>query len=250
MRTLHDALRTMHDAQDTSREPDWLKRIAKAYDRTVADFHRGLDPLDSLPDNLRNSAALKALFADAASCNSGATENRDYLDPRSGMRFLDIGCAASLVNYDLGSWPSLYYGVDVSADLVEAMRSYAAEQRLSVGGIHVAHLADLPYENEFFDIAAAIGVLEYCPFDYVISGLGELRRVLRPGARVVVDIPNPESEHLGTMLQLEECLGRRAIVHARGGFERELIKLFEIQRVEDAHVMVKYFVTREGGRGR
>lgn len=226
----------------------WLPRIASAYDLTVQDYVRGIDPLASLPEEFRKSEKLAALLDDAVSCNSGAPENREFLDPREGLRFLDVGCAASLVNYDLGSWPSHYYGVDISPNLVEAMRSYAHDQGIAIGGLHVAEFAELPFDNEFFNIAAVIGVLEYCPFDYVELGLEELSRVIEPTARVVLDIPNPTSPHVETMLRLEEHLGQPAIVHSRGEFEQALERHFAIERADDSHVMLKYFLSRKSGR--
>jgi len=224
--------------------PDWLNRVAAAYDRTVGEYHQGIDPLDSLPDELRRSDAVAALLEDAACCNSGAPAVREFLDPQPGMRFLDVGCAASLVNYDLASWPSIYYGVDVSAALIEAMQSFVAERRISIGGLEVADLAHLPFTDQFFDLAAVIGVLEYCPFDYLTAGLVDLNRVLKPGARVVLDTPNPASAHLDSMLQLEQQLGRAEIVHSRSRIEKLLAQLFTIAAVDDSHVMLQYFLER------
>jgi SAM-dependent methyltransferase len=220
---------------------DWLSRVAAAYDRTVRDYIEGVDPLASVPRAFRETPELKALLDDAAHCNSGAPENREFLDPQSGMRFLDVGCAAGLVNSDIGSWPSEYYGVDISPALIEAMRAYAAQQQIPVGSLHVTDLSQLPFEDSFFDLAAAIGVLEYCPWDYVQRGLHELGRVLKPRARVVLDVPNLSSPHLATMLELERYLGRRCFVHPRDSIESLLQQLFEIEWVDEAHVMLKYF---------
>jgi ubiquinone/menaquinone biosynthesis C-methylase UbiE len=224
--------------------PDWLSRIAAAYDRTVSEYHQGIDPLDTLPDKLRRSDRLAALLEDAACCNSGAPANREFLKPQPGMRFLDVGCSASLVNYGLASWPSVYYGVDVSTALIAAMKNFVADQHISIGQLEVADLAHLPFREHFFDLAAVIGVLEYCPFDYVTGGLAELNRVLKRGARVVLDIPNPTSAHLDTMVQLEQQLGRAVIVHSRSKIEPLLEQLFTIRAVDDSHVMLQYFLER------
>jgi SAM-dependent methyltransferase len=157
------------------------------------------------------------------------------------MRFLDVGCAASLANYRLDKWPSTYYGVDISSALVEAMRGFAAQHQISIGGLHIAELADLPFDNDFFNIASTIGVLEYCTVEYVEQALPELNRVLKSQARVVLDIPNLEHPHADMMFRLEEYLGRPGIPHLRSSFEKALSPLFSVERVDDSHVMRKYF---------
>jgi SAM-dependent methyltransferase len=220
---------------------DRLNRVRQAYDLTVQQFQDGIDPLDQVPSDFRNSPELAALLADAKACNSGAPENREFLDPKGGMRFLDIGCAASLANYHLYRWESKYFGLDISSRLVAAMSRFVQENRIVIGGLSVAELAALPFDADSFDIAAAIGVLEYCSGDYVAHALSELHRVLKPEARLILDIPNPESPHIDAMFRLEECLGRTGVAHARETFERRLRSRFSVVRCDGAHVMLKYF---------
>ncbi|KPJ86390.1 MAG: hypothetical protein AMS18_15675 [Gemmatimonas sp. SG8_17] len=218
-----------------------LSRIRRAYDLTVQQYRDGIEPLDQVPTDFRNSPELAALLDDAKACNSGAPENREFLDPKAGRRFLDVGCAASLANYRLDRWESRYFGIDISSRLVAAMNRFAQENRIAIGGLSVAELAALPFTVDSFDIAAAIGVLEYCSGDYVASALSELHRVLKPEAGLVLDIPNLENPHVDAMFRLEECLGRTAIRHSRVTFERSLVSLFSVDRCDDTHVMLKYF---------
>jgi len=141
---------------------DRLKQISRAYDLTVEQHREGIDPLDGLPEGFRNSDEFKAFQKGAGSelTGSNAPENRRFLDPQPGMRFLDAGCCANLANYRFDTWPSVYYGVDISSSLIDAMKGFAAHNRISVGGLEVAELAALPFKENFFDIASVIGVLE------------------------------------------------------------------------------------------
>ena len=218
-----------------------LSRIRRAYDLTVEQYHDGIDPLSQLPSNVRNSDELAALLEDAAACNSGASANEEYLEPRAGMRFLDVGCAASLANYHLYRWESWYFGIDISHRLIAAMGRFVHVNQIEIGGLSVAELLALPFDAHSFDIAAVVGVLEYCTAEYVRLALPELHRVLRPGAKVVLDIPNPGSPHVDTMFRLEECLGRTGVRHSRSTFEEQLEPLFPVERCDDTHVMLKYF---------
>ena len=127
-----------------------LDRIRRAYDLTVRQYEDGIDPLDQVPADFRSSSELAALLDDANACNSGAPENREFLDPKTAMRFLDVGCAASLANYHLHRWESTYFGVDMSSVLVAAMSRFARRNGIAIGGLGVAELAVLPFAADSF----------------------------------------------------------------------------------------------------
>ena len=223
---------------------DRLKKISEAYDLTVEQHRQGIDHLVGLPDGFRNSDKFREFQKGAGSelTASNAPENRRFLDPQPGMRFLDAGCCANLANYRFDTWPCVYYGVDISPALIDAMKGFATHNRISVGGLEVAELAALPFDENFFDIALVIGVLEYADMDYCRVALLELNRVLRNGSRIVVDIPNLGHAHIQTMFTLEEYLGRPNVPKARAQFEQVLAPLFTIAKADDSRVMLKYFL--------
>ena len=223
---------------------DRMDLIREAYDLTVEQNRQGTDPLDAVPDSLKNSAQFKEFMRELGpeQTGSSAPENREFLDPQPGMKFLDAGCSANLANYRLDRWPSLYYGVDISPALIRAMRSFAEHNNIAVGALEVTELLRLPFDDSFFDIAAVIGVLEYASLDYCESALRELGRVLKTGSRMVVDIPNLDHPHIDTMFALERYLGRPNMPKARADFERVLAPLFTTLRTDDSCVMLKYFV--------
>ena len=219
--------------------------IRKAYDRTVEQYMKGVDPLDSVPDDIANLPGYVEI-TNNNDLSSGAPDIKDYLQPEKGMRYLDAGCCANLVIHRLDQWPSLYYGVDISPALISAMKVFADKHGISIGALHVTDVANLPFDDAFFDIASLIGVLEYCTIEYTESALVELRRVLRSHARMVLDIPNLQHPHVQTMFKMEEYLGRPNIPKSRKAFERLLNRFFVTDRVEDSRVMLKYFVYKLG----
>ena len=221
-----------------------LALVRAAYDRTVEEFREKIDPLRNVPDTIRQSAFFQSFTSGAGASNSAAADLERYLRPQAGMKFLDAGCCANLANYRLDRWPSTYYGVDISPALVEAMKSFAATRGLAPGGLHVAEVARLPFPDEFFDIAAAIGVFEYCSLRYVRRALGELHRVMRPGARLVADIPNREHPYARDMARLEQFLGRPIYLHFRSLFESAMALYFSPDRVDDTQVMIRFFARR------
>jgi ubiquinone/menaquinone biosynthesis C-methylase UbiE len=219
-----------------------LDRIRKAYDLTVEQYRSGIEALDNIPEKIKNSPFFKSLSADSDLINSSAIDIKKYLAPEPGMRFLDAGCCANLANYRLDKWPSTYYGFDISPALINAMRDFVKRQNISVGGLEVADFSKLPFDDNFFDIAAVIGLLEYCTLEYIGIALTELHRVLKTGARAVLDIPNRDHSHVNDMLELEKYLGRPIFLHPRLKFEELLAPLFATVQIDDSRVMIKYFV--------
>jgi SAM-dependent methyltransferase len=223
-----------------------LDRVRQAYDLTVEQYRSGVDWLAQVPEVFKASSEFQALMQEP--CNSNAPENKEYLKPQPGMRFLDVGCCANLANYRLDRWPSTYFGVDISPALIEAMQGFAANHHIPVGGLHIAEIVSLPYDDNFFDIADVIGVLEYCTLDYTERALVELNRVLKPDARMVVDTPNLDHPLVEAMFQLEDYLGRPNVPKTRTAFERLIASLFAVDDADESHVMLKYFVRATKGK--
>lgn len=217
-----------------------LDRIRRAYDLTVEQYKKGINP--KIPEEIKNLPGFKAITEDTDQTSSAAPDIKEYLDPKLGMRFLDAGCCANLANYRLDRWPSTYYGVDISPALISAIKSFVSHEHISIGGLWVTDLAKLPFDENFFDIAAVIGVLEYCTLEYIRSSLSELHRVLKPQAKIILDMPNQEHPYINDMFRLEKHLGRPITIHSRPIFEEILRSLFFIERTDDSQVMLKYFV--------
>ncbi len=220
-----------------------LDLVRKAYDLTVEEYNRGIDPLAKVPDEFKNSLEFKE-FQECInlSCSSAAPENKSFLNPQVGMQFLDAGCCANLASYRLDRWLSIYYGIDISSKLMNAMKTFVSQKNLPIGGLWVAEISKLPFESNFFDIAALIGVLEYCSIEYTKKALSELNRISKPNSKIVLDIPNMSHPHVNTMFELEKYLGRPNIPKSKLKFEKILKPLFHIDKIDDSKVMLKYFV--------
>jgi ubiquinone/menaquinone biosynthesis C-methylase UbiE len=106
------------------------------------------------------------------------------------------------------------YGIDLSEEMVELARRRLphARERLLQGSVEA-----LPFEDDRFDAVVAMGVLEYV--DDVPAVLRELERVLRPGGRIVVSIPNSRSAYGVARRHLWNPLIRR-LKRTVGGFSR------------------------------
>lgn len=95
-------------------------------------------------------------------------------------RILDVGCGTG-ANLLLLSKYGDAEGVDVSEDALSFCRERGLEKvRLGDG-------EELPYEDGTFDLVTAFDVVEHMDDD--LAGLKEMRRVLRPGGRVLLFVP-------------------------------------------------------------
>ncbi len=103
-----------------------------------------------------------------------------------GLRVLDAGCGSGPLMDDLRTKGAIVSGFDLSAAMVDLARERLGED----ADLRVADLgAPLPYTDDQFDVAVASLALHYVE-DWA-AALAELRRVLKPGGRLIVSIIHP-----------------------------------------------------------
>ncbi len=135
---------------------------------------------------------------------------RNRLGQVEATRILDIGIGTGRFAKMLHEFGAKVYGLDVTPEMLAACRSEAPYARLVLGRLG----SRLPFRNASFDAVLCIRVLKY--LDSWDGALGELRRVLRPGGRFVVEITNRRSIarwgypgmpiHLATLPEVRQLL--------------------------------------------
>ena len=95
-------------------------------------------------------------------------------------RILDVGCGTGANLLMLSKYGEAE-GVDISEDALAFCRERGLDKvRLGAG-------EKLPYDDGTFDLVTAFDVVEHMDDD--LAGLREMRRVLRPGGRVLLFVP-------------------------------------------------------------
>ena len=107
--------------------------------------------------------------------------------PPDAADLLDVGCnVGELLISCSDLFPTMRLaGVEINADALEIARRSLPGAELRVSGAQ-----DLPFADASFDCVTCIEVLEHIPADLRAKSLAELRRVLRPGGRLVLRVPH------------------------------------------------------------
>ncbi|MCK7627736.1 class I SAM-dependent methyltransferase [Streptomyces sp. RS10V-4] len=104
----------------------------------------------------------------------------------AGRRVLDAGCGAGPLSAALRDRGALVTGIDASAGMLALARRRLGDD----AALHQADLSDpLPFADDTFDDVVASLVLHYLE-DWGPT-LAELRRVLRPGGRLIASVEHP-----------------------------------------------------------
>lgn len=122
-------------------------------------------------------------------------------DIQPGQRVLDVGCGtgyfARAIAAAVGR-AGLVLGVDPSPSMIDFARRKAAS--VPNGQFQVGAAEALPFPSDHFDVVVSSLVLHHLPEDGRLRALQEMRRVLRPGGKLLVaEARNPQHGILGLL---------------------------------------------------
>ncbi|MBI4205475.1 MAG: methyltransferase domain-containing protein [Betaproteobacteria bacterium] len=125
--------------------------------------------------------------------------------PRPGERLLDVACGTGIVVRIAA--PRVAPGGSIAGlDIDPAMIAVARSLVRGPDGVtlhwHCASAQDMPFASATFDVALCLQGLQYLPS--CVAGLAEIRRVMKPGGRLVALVWS----------SLEDCKGQHALARA------------------------------------
>jgi ubiquinone/menaquinone biosynthesis C-methylase UbiE len=134
----------------------------------------------------------------------------------SGESVLDVGCGtgtlALLAKRQVGR-DALVAGIDASAEMVARAARKAGKARLPAR-FEQASADRLPFANDQFDAVLCTATMHHLPRGMRVDAVREMRRVLKPGGRVLL---------------VDFVFGKRhtiaSILHHQHGLERNALKL-------------------------
>ncbi|MDX9974240.1 MAG: methyltransferase domain-containing protein [FCB group bacterium] len=115
----------------------------------------------------------------------------ERLDPADGMRVLDVGCGTGLLTVQIAeSAPGCTAeGIDASGPMITVARRKRTRPNCT---FKQALAEELPYPDKHFDIVTSALFLHHVDRELKGRCLREIRRVLKPGGRLVIaDMDKP-----------------------------------------------------------
>ena len=112
----------------------------------------------------------------------------DKAELRHGERIVDIGCGTGKVPIlaaDFVRPGGEVFGVDASAEMIALSRKRARDANAEIEFRRSA-MEELPFADDSFDVVLSCQALHHVPLDAKCKALAEMRRVLRPGGRLVL----------------------------------------------------------------
>ncbi|WP_327098904.1 class I SAM-dependent methyltransferase [Nocardia vinacea] len=116
---------------------------------------------------------------------------------RPGDRVLDIGCGTGYLTRRLASVAATVVGLDPSAAVLERARRITAEPNCTYT---VGVAESLTADDDSFDVVVNCLMLHHLPEDLRATALTEMRRVLRPGGRLLIGEFRPPANPIGRHL--------------------------------------------------
>lgn len=127
----------------------------------------------------------------------GAIEILERMAVPAGARMLDVGCGAGQIAIPAARAGVHVTGIDIASNLIEQARARAATEKLDVR-FDEGDAEALPYEDASFDVVVSLIGAMFAPRPDVVAS--ELKRVCRPGGRIVMANWTPEG-HVGQMFK-------------------------------------------------
>lgn len=124
---------------------------------------------------------------------------RRYVKPND--RVLDVGCGPGGFLAVLSRLGGEVVGVDIATEFVAACQQTIARLGLRNAQVLCAPAAELPLPDRSFDLVMLVDVLHH--LESVEPALREVKRVLRPGGRVLIFEPNKLNPLLYLMCVLD-----------------------------------------------
>ncbi len=133
--------------------------------------------------------------------------------PKKNQHWLDLGCGLSFLIYPWREWDAFFHGQDISTFAQEALKSRGPQLNSKLfKGVELGSADQIRAEAQQFEGVVATGWSCYYPFDYWEQVLAEIKRVLKPGGILLVDVVNPERELTENWAILETYLGAEVLL--------------------------------------
>jgi demethylmenaquinone methyltransferase/2-methoxy-6-polyprenyl-1,4-benzoquinol methylase/phosphoethanolamine N-methyltransferase len=164
---------------------------------------------------------------------------------KPGDRVLDVGCgpgSLALKAKERVGQAGQVVGIDASPEMIDVAREKAQRAGVKVD-FRLEVVERLPFPNDSFDAVLSSLMMHHLPDDVKRQGLGEIRRVLKPGGiLMIIDFKRPESRSGRALLPAMFHRSMPVGVQDLGG----LLEEAGFERIELSDTQIKMFGYLQG----
>lgn len=159
-----------------------------------------------------------------------------YLPPLENKICMDIGADNGVLSYLLRQKGGDWLSADLDEHVVTSIRQMVGSNVVQLDG------GSTNFDDNTFDLVVIIDFLEHIPTDEAF--IGELSRVMKPGAKLIINVPHDKPGSLIRRLRLSLGLTDEKHGHLRPGYTAASIEalLQEKFSIESQHTYSRFFV--------
>jgi SAM-dependent methyltransferase len=158
---------------------------------------------------------VRAIFGERASMYATSHSHTDQevlawvvrcARPDPGWKALDVATGAGHTAFALAPRVSHVIGIDLTPEMLEEAKRLQAQNKIKNVSFEVADVHRLPFEAGCFDLATSRRAPHH--FSNIRKAIKEMRRVLKPGGRLVIDDRStPEDD------EVDQIMNRLDVLH-------------------------------------
>ena len=143
-----------------------------------------------------------------------------YKNLGSELRGLDLGCGNGRHMITMSEMGINAYGVDLSKIAVDTANDWLAFRNFPQNAM-TSSLTKLPFSDNYFDLGICHGVLDHMLAETRLASLVEIRRVMKPGAKLFLSLISVNDSACGSGNQLDHMTWE-----VEEGFEKGIPQAF------------------------
>jgi len=149
---------------------------------------------------------------------------RELKDLDKNAKVLEAGCGFGQWVFWMAEQGYQAMGIDLSPKAIRTAKDYAKKNKIKNCEFIEGDVRKMPIKDNYFDIIYSFGLIEHFHNTEII--LNEFKRVLKPGGKIFLSVPNKYSSHTLSRIILK-ITGKWNLGHECSYTKKSLNKLFE-----------------------